>query len=375
VDKKSGSYTDTDAWYAAPGPEQDVVVSTKIRITRNLANFPFPRASRGDDCERVQALVFDAFSKMDNPDSFQAISTERLDSLGKRILAERGVIPYEFAKHYVTKNAVAPGIVVRSDGRLTCTVNAADHIHICAFSSGLDPTGVWQNARAIDEKMQEHLHFAASRDFGYLTSELADAGSGMKLTVQAHLPSVSLSGRLMEVIEASELRCFSLSASYGTASGASLGAYYNVTNANSFEGNEFDQIASISAAAVFLANLERNLRADVAENKPTIIRDRVCKSFAQAKYSSFLTEREAIAFLSDIKLGKDTGLITGITYNELAALLFRIKEAHLAFIAKSAVFAFEKDVSESQELSINRMRSLIVHEALENVELTIVKRD
>jgi protein arginine kinase len=373
VDKKSGAYTDTDAWYAALGPEQDVVVSTKIRIARNLANFSFPRASRGDDGERVQALVFDAFSKMDTPDSFQAISTERLDSLGRRILAERGVIPYEFAKHYGTKNAIAPGIVVRSDGRLTCTVNAADHIHICAFAPGLDPMGVWQNAHAIDEKMQECLQFAASRDFGYLTSELADTGSGMKLTVQAHLPSVSMAGSLMEVIEASEARGFSLSAAYGNASGSSLGAYYDITNANSFEGNEFDQIASISAAAVFLANFERKLRENIAENKPTIIRDRVCKSFAQTKYSSFLTEREAIAFLSDIKLGKDTGLITGITYNELAALLFRIKEAHLAFIAKSANFAFEKDVSESQELSISRMRSLIVHEALENVELTIGK--
>ena len=373
MDKKNGAYTDADAWYASLGPEQDVVISTKIRIARNLANFPFPRASRGDDGERVQALVFDAFSKMDNPDSFQAISTERLDPLGQRILAERGVIPHEFAKHYGTGNTIAPGIIVRSDGRLTCTVNAADHIHICAFAPGLDPTNVWQTARAIDEKMQEYLHFAASHDFGYLTSELSDAGSGMKLTVQVHLPSVSLAGSLLAVIEASESRGFSLSASYGNASGSSLGAYYNVTNTNSFEGNEFDQVASISSAAAFLANFERKLRANIAENKPTVIRDRVCKAFAQAKYSSFLTEREAIAFLSDIKLGKDTGLIAGITYNELAALLFRIKEAHLMFIAKSENFAFEKDVLESQELSVNRVRSLIVHKTLENVELVLGK--
>jgi protein arginine kinase len=342
-------------------------------MARNLANFPFPRASRGDDGERVQTLVFDAFSKMDNPDSFQAISTERLDSLGKRILAERGVIPYEFARHYGTGDTIAPGIVVRSDGRLTCTVNALDHIHICAFAPGLDPAGVWHSARAIDEKMQEHLHFAASRDFGYLTSELSDAGSGMKITVQVHLPSVALAGNLLTVIEAAEARGFSLTAAYGSASGSSLGSYYSVTNTNSFAGNEFDQIASISSAAAFLADFERKLRGIVAENKPTILRDRVCKSLAQTKFASFLTEREAVAFLSDIKLGKDTGLIEGITYNELAALLFRIKEAHLAFIAKSANFAFEKDVSASTELSVNRMRQLIVHEALEGVELVIKK--
>jgi protein arginine kinase len=311
---------------------------------------------------------------MDNPDAFQAISTDRLDSLGKRILAERGVIPYEITRQYTSASGaagIAPGIVVRSDGRLTCTVNDTDHVHISAFTSGLDPALVWNSAHDVDERMQECLHFAASHEFGYLTASLTDAGSGMKLSTQVHLPAVSLAGNLMTVIEAAEARGFSLSASYGAGneSGTSLGAYYHVTNNNSFTGNEFDQIASISSAAVYLADFERKLRQIVAENKPTILRDRVCRSFAQAKYSSFLTEREAITFLSDIKFGKDTGLITGISYNELAALLFRIKEAHLAFIAKSAHFAFEKDVSESTELTISRMRSLIVHEALETIQL------
>jgi protein arginine kinase len=380
VSDKTGSFTDTDAWYALDGPEQDVVISTHLCLARNLANFPFPQYVRGDDGERIQALVFDAFSKMDNPESFQAISTERLDTLGKRILAERGVIPYEITRQFsgaysggapAALSHPAPGIVVRSDGRLTCTVNHIDHVRISAFASGLDPAGVWQSAHDIDEKMQECLHFAATHDFGYLTASLSDAGSGMKLSVQVHLPSVALAGNLLTIIEAAESRGFSLSASYGSEAGASLGAYYHVTNNNSFTGNEFDQIASISSVAVYLADFERKLRQIVAENKPTILRDRVCKSFVQAKYSSFLTEREAITFLSDIKLGRDTGLLAGISYNDLAALLFRIKEAHLAFIAKSANFVFEKDAAESTELSINRMRSLIVHEALENVELTM----
>jgi protein arginine kinase len=367
--EKTDTYSDTDAWYASEGPEQDVVVSTKICLARNLANFPFPQYARGDDCERVQSLVFDAFSKMDNPDSFQAISTGRLDPLGKRILAERGVIPPNIARLSAAPQ-VAPGIVVRNDGRLTCTVNDVDHIRISAFAPGLDPARVWQGVRDIDGKLQEHLQFAASREFGYQTAMLSDAGSGMKLTVHAHLPATTLAGNLLTVAEEAESRGFALSATYGNVSDMSLGSYYTVTNANSFAGNEFDQIASLSSVAVYMADFERKLRSVVAETKPTVLRDRVCKAFALTRYSSFLSEREAIAHLSDIKLGKDTGLVKGIGYSELAALLFRIKEAHLAFIAKSADFAFEKDVAESAELSINRMRSLIVHDALGNVELT-----
>jgi protein arginine kinase len=367
------AFVDNEAWYAADGPEQDVVISTRLRLARNLANFPFPEYERGDDGERVQALVFDAFSRMDNPDAFQAISTGRLDSLGKRILAERGVLPYEMLRQYGAANNVTPGIVVRSDGRLTCTVNDGDHVRISSFVAGLDTAFVWETAHEVDEKMQECLQFAASHEFGYLTSQLSDAGSGMKLTAQVHLPCVSLDGQLLNTLGAAGERGFSFSASFGagTTAGSSLGAYYNVTNNNSFTGNEFDQLASLSAAAVYLADFERKLRKTVAENKPTILRDRVYKSFANAKYASFLTERDAIACLSDIKLGKDTGLVSGISYNELSAMLFRIKEAHLGFIAKSVNFAFEKDVAESTDLMISRMRSLIVHEALENVQLNL----
>jgi protein arginine kinase len=369
----AASFGDNEAWYAAGGPEQDVVVSTKIRLSRNLASFPFPEYERGDDGERVQALVFDAFTRMDNPESFQAISTGRLDSLGKRILAERGVIPHESAGRFDPVDGIPPGIVVRSDGRLTCTVNDGDHVRISSFTAGLDPASVWENAHGVDEKMQESLQFAASHEFGYLTSSLSDAGSGMKLTVQVHLPCVSLDGQLLTILETAQARGFTFSSAFGagTSAGSSLGAYYNVTNNNSFTGNEFDQIASLSSVAVYLADFERNLRAQVAENKPTILRDRVYKSFAAAKFSSFLTERDAIACLSDIKLGIDTGLFSGAGYSDLSALLFRIKEAHLAFIAQSVNFAFEKDVDGSADLMISRMRSLIVHEALERVEVKI----
>jgi protein arginine kinase len=366
------SFSDSEAWYAADGPDQDVIISTKIRLARNLATFPFPEYERNDDGERVQTLVFDAFSRMEKPESFQAISTERLDSMGKRILAERGVIPYENYRQ-PSSRGIAPGIVVRADGRLTCTVNDGDHLRISAFAAGLDPNLVWENVHEIDEKLQDSLQFAASHDFGYLTTEIAEAGSGMKLSVQVHLPCVSLDGHLLTIIGAAQARGFSISASFGTgaSAGSSLGAYYDVSNNNSFSGNEFDQIASLSSVASYLADFERKLRGVVAENKPTILRDRVCRAFAIAKYSSFLEERDAVACVSDIKLGKDMGLVTGVRYNDLAALLFRIKEAHLAFIAKSVNFAFEKDSASSPDLMISRMRSLIVREAFENLQLSL----
>src|SRR5574344_89598 len=116
-----------DAWYSYAGSDDDVILSTRVRLARNLANFPFPQKLRGTDGQRVQAIVFDAFNHLDNGDQFQAISIEKLDPLGSRILQERGVLSAEEIstekKDGDADTDRGCGIVMRTDGKVSCTVN------------------------------------------------------------------------------------------------------------------------------------------------------------------------------------------------------------------------------------------------------------
>ena len=121
-----------DAWYSYPGKENDVVLSTRVRLARNLASFPFPHAFRSDDAQRVKSLVFDSFSQMDSDQKYQSLAVKNLDPLGQRILSERGVISPE------TASAPMAGVIVRNDGKIACTVNTCDHVRISAFVTGLN---------------------------------------------------------------------------------------------------------------------------------------------------------------------------------------------------------------------------------------------
>jgi protein arginine kinase len=259
--------------------------------------------------------------------------------------------------------------VLKTDGRIVCTVNDTDHVRLAAFAAGLDPDSVWQLCRNLDGEMQKSLQFAASYDNGFLTSSIYDAGSGMRVSAHVHLAATELSGTdaLSAVLTAVNDRGFVIEHCFGPgAQGLPLGSYYRIRNASSLDGSEFDQIAALTAVTKYVVDMERNFRSIIAENKPTTLRDRVYRAFAAVKYGRFMDEREAIGLISDIKLGKDTGILTGVDYSALAALFYRIKDAHLELIIRSGNFAFEGDVEASDTLKVRRMRALIVQEAMEN---------
>jgi len=353
-----------DAWYAFPGTDDDVVISTRARLARNLANFPFPGSCPEDDSERVQSLLFDSFSHMDNPDQFQSITLKELEPLGQRILLERGVLPAT-----VTDNAC--GVIIRTDGRVACTVNTGDHVRISAFVPGLDPDAARELCRVIDDSLQTTLQFAASVDFGFLTSSLRDMGTGLKVSLRLHLPSLSHEGQIDRFIRETAARGFSLSAVFGAGSepGTALGSFYQLSGIRSFPGDEFTQTSSITAEARRIADAERRYRAEMTLNKPTMIRDCVYRAYAAARYSRLAGFREAVGILSGIKWGKNLGLLRGIEDEQLLALLYRMQPAHLGFVIRSGNFNYEKDII-SEERRIDRLRSLILQEAFEKIQLT-----
>jgi len=354
-----------DAWYAAVGPENDVAVSTRVRLARNLANFPFPQKFRGDDAQRVQTLVFDSFTHAENPDSYQVLALKDLDELGKKILTERGVIEESSVK------APASGIIMRTDGRLACTVNDVDHLRFASFSSGLDAEGAFNRCRTMDNEIQQFLQFAASYDFGFLTANVKDCGSGMKISVRVHLPSIASSRHLTETLFSLEQKGISASACFGAGveSGSSLGNYYQISTKTAAEGSEIDQLAVITSAVQYLANLERESRAICQKGRLTEVQDKMYRSYGKAKFSLLMPLREAVDIISGIKWGKDLGFISGIEYSELAALLYRIQEGHLQFVLKNGNFSFPEDIASDNSMQVLRLRSLILQEAFEHLKI------
>lgn len=355
----------SDAWYTAQGPENDVVLSTRVRLARNLANYPFPQKFRGDDAQRVQTLVFDSFAHGENPDSYQVIPLKNLDELGEKILTERGVIESAAVK------APGTGIIMRTDGKLSCTVNDRDHLRFAAFATGLNGEAAFNTCRAVDQEIQQFLQFAASHEFGFLTSNVRDSGSGMKVSVRVHLPSIAACNHLNETLFSLEQKGITATACFGSGMerGSSLGNYYQISTKNAGEGSELDQLAVITSAVQFLANTEREERSICKKGRLTEVQDKLYRAFGAAKFSLLMPLREAVDIISGIKWGKDLGFVSGIEYHQLAGLLYRIQEGHLQFVLKDGNFSFPEDISSDLAMKTQRLRALILQEAFENLKI------
>ena len=355
----------SDAWYSYAGPENDVVLSTRVRLARNLANFPFPSRFKGDDALRVQSLVFDSFAQGERPDSYQAVAAKDLDELGSKILAERGILDED------AKNLPGAGVVMRTDGKIACTVNERDHVRICAFVPGLGGAAAYDMCREMDSELQKKLQFAASYDFGFLTSSFADSGSGMKVSVRLHLPSLSFSGQLSEYSSQLQEKGLEIAASFGSGMGkaTSLGAYYQVFTRTSAAGSEFDQMAAIVSAVKYLAECERRERNAVIKNRPTEVTNLVLRAMASGLYSTLMPMREAVDIIGKIKWGIATGALHGMEDNELCALLYRVQDGHLQFVLNNGNYQFSEDIAGSENLKRERLRALTLYEALEHIKI------
>ena len=176
------------AWYTDTGIDNDVVLSTRVRLARNLSDFPFPEFMKNDSNERLLSVVFDAFSKLDDNRNYQALSLGNVEEIGRYILVERGVMPAGMI------DKPGSGIIVSSDGHISCTVNYHNHLHISSFIAGYSPLEAYNLVNSLDASLQNYLQFAGNSEFGYFTSRLKDTGTGMKISAMLHLPSVVEAG-------------------------------------------------------------------------------------------------------------------------------------------------------------------------------------
>ncbi|MBO5137700.1 MAG: hypothetical protein J6B81_04295 [Spirochaetaceae bacterium] len=376
------TFSSGNPWFTEEGLENDVVLSTRVRLARNLANFAFPSENRKDDGQRVQALVFDAFSKMENPDHYQCVPLEQLDFSAKQLLAERGILPEcepskrninLFTQDTIRKYPWDLGLAIRTDGRAACVVNCEDHLHIAAFSSGLDLIQTRNICLQIDSAMQEHLQFAASYDFGYLTSSLLNAGSGMKLSLHLFLSGLQHQQQIAEFSKKLQSQGCNLTPVFGTTTVANnaLGACYQLSTKNAFVGSEEDQVVEFVTVANALCLAERNARSEFYKMHPTMIKHLLYRMVGIANYSRFLECSEAIEIISILNYALSQGFLEGITFADLHALCFRVRNTHLDYLRRSGSFMFEEDVEDFPTLVIPRLRALLVQEALESVKICI----
>lgn len=357
---KAKQFLSAGSWYSVGGPMSDVALSTRVRLARNLANFPFPFCLTDSGKERINSIVSGSFSRLQDAERYQFVPLCGLDKLGARVFAEWGLIKPD--------EESTAALIISGGGNISCRTNSTDHIRMAAFLPGLDCTGAYKLCHALDEGLQQDIQFAAAYDFGYLSASVSDTGSGMKVSVRVHLPCLALDGRIPLIVEELASRSLSMSSCYGAGGlfESALGAFYQISTVHSFSGSEFDQLAAVTAAVTYVAEKERAARDTYVEQKHTVLSGVVHRYYGLAKYSAFVDMREAVEIISALKLGVDSGLLGGMEDSSFVSMLYRICTGNLEFVIKKGSFSFEKDV-DSTELRVRRLRAEILKEELKNI--------
>ncbi|MBX3355329.1 MAG: ATP--guanido phosphotransferase [Phycisphaeraceae bacterium] len=338
----------------AAGPDADVVVSSRIRLARNLAGVPFvTRASDPQRSEVVESVR--RASKSALPDgAMEWLPMEKASTHRRQLLVEQHLISKNFAEVDFPR-AVALGC----EGELSVMVNEEDHLRIQALRPGLDLERAMTEAHRFDEALGQTLDYAFSPRWGYLTACPTNVGCGIRVSVMVHLPSLKLTGELERVKRAAKDLNLAVRGFYGEGTDA-IGSFFQISNQVTLGVREEDLLEEFAQRIVpQIVAYEREARAMLLERSRLVAEDKVHRAAATLQAARLLTADESLKLLSSLRLGVAAGLVGGLPLDRLSMLLVQTQPAHLVASEPAA----------HDEQAAKAIRASLLRQALRDITL------
>jgi protein arginine kinase len=324
-------------WMKGSGAHSDIVMTSRVRLARNLRGFPFPGWSqerqRVDMMRQVQPKVVSLPMMQDG-------YTEDYSSVGKiqkQVLVERHLISRE---HAARSNGCA--VVINKDQQLSIMINEEDHFRMQGIRPGMNLRLAYDSVNAVDSALAESLQYAFDSQLGYLTACPTNLGTGMRASVMLHLPGIVLLEEAAQVMKAVGKIGLAVRGLYGEGTEA-LGHLFQISNQHTLGEREEDILHQIERVIQGVVRAERNARLRLLEDRSVMLKDQVGRAFATLRYAHVLNSKEALNFLSLVRLGADLDLIPDCDRGILDLLLLEIQPAHLQLRAQRELSPEERD--------------------------------
>ncbi len=267
-------------WLRGTGPESDVVISTRIRLARNLAELPF--AVRADDqtrsrvCETVQESLDD----LAVPQRLRFIRVDGLNELDQQFLVERQLISRELADGDGPR-----GVAVSPSEDVAVMVNEEDHLRMQVLRSGYDLDECWAEVDALDNALEEHITYAFHEQFGYLTACPTNVGTGIRVSVMLHLPALVQTREIQKVFHALQKINLAVRGLHGEGSQA-MGDFYQISNQYTLGMSETQVISRVREVVPMILKYERRARTEMLEEKKHELHDQVSRAFGTLRMAT-----------------------------------------------------------------------------------------
>lgn len=287
-------------WYLGVGEQSDIVVSTRVRLARNIADYPFPSKLNTKSRTELNNLIKEAVEK-DNPFNLRFIEMKTLARFEAASMAERHIISPEFAS-----DADGRALMLSPEEDISIMLNEEDHIRVQVMKSGFALDEAYEIADRIDDSLNEKFDFAFDSRIGYLTQCPTNLGTGMRASVMLHLPALTMSGQIHRLINTVSKLGLTFRGAFGEGTSAT-GDMYQLSNQITLGISEEFAIKNLKAITLQLCAQERAAREELLQDADT--EDRIFRAYGILKWARLLSTKELMENLSLVRFGSVAGKI------------------------------------------------------------------
>ncbi|MDO5718698.1 MAG: ATP--guanido phosphotransferase [Tissierellia bacterium] len=308
-------------WRLKSGKDEDVILSTRIRLARNLKGFRFPNTFDREESKLVDELINISVDKL-YPGEYKHFFLKEMNNYS-RVLMENHLISPE-----LIKNKDFSSYCLKDDESVNIMINEEDHLRLQVLESGLALEDAYEKAASICRDLETQVDFSYHHEFGYLTACPTNTGTGLRASVMMHLPAIKHSGMMPGLIDSLGKLGVTVRGIYGENSSA-IGDLFQISNQRTLGMTEKEVVIKLKMLANRITENERKLRDGFKESHPLDFEDKVYRSLGLLKYSRLISEKEALECLSYLRVGICEGLYDGLSIKQVTDLIFNLQKYNI----------------------------------------------
>jgi protein arginine kinase len=334
----------TGEWLRGTGPESDIVISTRIRLARNLASFPFTHRATQHQRAEIESLLRDRVTRLDLPQPLRYLSITGLSPLDRQLLVERQLISRELA------NGEGPrGVAFDEREAVSIMINEEDQLRLQVMRSGLALEQAWHEIDNVDNLLESKVSYAWHEQYGYLTACPTNVGTGLRASVMVHLPAIGLTRQLEKVFRSLQKINLVVRGLYGEGSRAS-GDFFQISNQITLGRSEVTALSELQGVIAKILQYERQARSALLSEKRMELQDRVSRALGALQHATMMTSDETMELLSSVRLGINLGLLDDISMHAVNELFIQTQPSHLQKLVGGPMDGEERNAARARYL-------------------------
>lgn len=326
------------AWLTERAPGDDIAISSRIRVARNLRNYPFPIAADGVCRASVIDTVREAVDAATLFDPGFTFTVPDLSETEKQVLLERRLVSYDF----ITASE-GTALFLLADESMSMMVNEEDHIRIQAMRPGFDLDNCKLKVFAAERALDKHLPFAFDQKYGYLTSCPTNVGTGMRVSVMLHLPALVMTDQIAAIERSAAKLGLTVRGFMGEGS-ENMGNLFQISNQSTLGESEDKIVDRLETVIRQVIAHEQTLRQRMREDRGPYLMNQIGRALGVLKHAYILSTKEAIGALSSLRLGVDLGILDTAPLAMINDMFMNAHPAHLQQLSKEPLTPEGRDI-------------------------------